>query len=452
MRIIISLVLLNFILNVYGQMTIKITSVPLYYTPTLDTIFITGNFNNWNAGDTAWQMTNNHDGTYQISFSLSSGANIEYKFTRGSWDNVETQSDGSFLQNRTAIYTDGATLNCQVLNWNDLLGSHTATGNTGIIDLDFFIPELGRTRRIWAYLPPDYYNSNNSYPVLYMQDGQNLFDVVYAFGSEWNVDESMQALFNSFSPSAIIVGIDNGEAERLNEYSPWVNTEYGGGQGEAYSEFIVNTLKPFIDATFRTLPDREFTGIMGSSMGGLISFYSSISNQNVFSKAGIFSPSFWFSDSIYSFISQTGPLSPMRLYFLAGDQESSSMIPNINSVMNALSSAGFSGNEMNLKTVPGGQHAEWFWASEFSEAFQWLFDGVNGMSNIQQSLPIAVFNSNNKTISLNDNTDKSFYEVFNIQGQQVCSGIANKTSLDFSFLEKGIYFFRYKGFVVKIIV
>ncbi len=452
MRIIISLILFNFILNTFGQMTIKIVSVPIYYTPALDTVFIVGDFNNWNARDTAWQMENNHDGTYQITFTLPLGTNMEYKFTRGSWDNVETQADGSFLPNRNAAYSNGGTINCQVANWSDLLGSHTASGNTGIIDLDFYMPELGRTRRIWAYLPPDYYNTNNYYPVLYLHDAQNLFDAVYAFGSEWSVDESMQSMFNTFSPSAIIIGIDNGEADRLNEYSPWVNSQYGGGQGEAYAAFIVNTLKPFVDNYFRTLPGREYTGIMGSSMGGLISFFSSMNYQNVFGKAGIFSPSFWFSDSIYSFISQTGHQSPMRMYFLAGDQESSSMIPDINSVMNALSSAGFSGNEMHLKTVQGGQHAEWFWASEFSEAFQWLFDGVSSMNDTYSRLPIAIFNSNNKTMSFHDSPDNSFYEVFNIQGQLICSGIVIETTLDFSYLEKGIYFFRYKGLVVKIVV
>ena len=88
----------------------------------------------------------------------------------------------------------------------------------------------------------------------------------------------------------IVVGIDNGGADRLNEYSPWVNAQYGGGQGDEYIEFLVSTLKPYIDANYRTLPGRNTTGIMGSSMGGLISMYGFSERQDIFAKAGMFSP------------------------------------------------------------------------------------------------------------------------------------------------------------------
>ena len=244
----------------------------------------------------------------------------------GAWTNVETTLNGTDISNRTFVFSNGMTLNDTVENWKDMLGSHTAVGNTKILDLDFSIPQLGRQRRIWVYLPVDYYTTNNHYPVLYMQDGQNLFDVVYtAFGVEWGVDESMDYLSSVFNPEAIVVGIDNGP-ERIDEYSPWVNTSYGGGQGDEYVSFICNTLKPFIDSYFRTLPDRENTGIMGSSLGGLISFYGAIKHQDVFSKAGVFSPSFWFSDSVYTFIKSQGHLQNMRIYFVAGTQEDSSMV------------------------------------------------------------------------------------------------------------------------------
>src|SRR5690606_36165183 len=145
-------------------------------------------------------------------------------------------------------------------------------------------------------LPPDYETSAKYYPVLYMHDGQNLFDVRTSFSGEWKVDEHLDSLFLLGDPGCIVVGIDNGGTNRINEYSPWVNPQYGGGQGDQYIEFLIETLKPYIDQNYRTLPDAEHTGIMGSSMGGLISYYGGLTNQNVFGRIGAFSSSFWFSN------------------------------------------------------------------------------------------------------------------------------------------------------------
>ena len=138
-----------------------------------------------------------------------------------------------------------------------------------------------------------------------MHDSQNLFDNYYSFAGEWGIDETLNSLFNAGDYGCIVVGVDNGGVERINEYSPWVNASYGGGDGDKYARFIVETLKPYIDQNYRTSPEREKTGIMGSSMGGLISFYIGLKYQEVFSKIGIFSPSFWFSKECYSFGAKT---------------------------------------------------------------------------------------------------------------------------------------------------
>ena len=257
---------------IFAQVTIQIDTVPEYYTPVRDTIFLSGSFNSWNPSDTAYCMNKLPDGTFQFTLNASTGDTIEYKFTRGNLNTIETQADGSVLPNRTFIFSNGLNINCNIENWADMVGSHTATGNLRIVDLDFFMPQLNRSRRIWAYLPKDYYTSSNYYPVVYMQDGQSLFDELYSGFGEWGVDESMEALFDSFSPTAIIVGVDNGGIERINEYSPWVNLQFGGGQGYEYADFLVNSLKPYIDSTLRTMPERNNTAIMGSSLGGLVSF------------------------------------------------------------------------------------------------------------------------------------------------------------------------------------
>jgi pimeloyl-ACP methyl ester carboxylesterase len=171
----------------------------------------------------------------------------------------------------------------------------------------------------------------------------------------------------------IVVGIDNGGVHRLAEYTPWPHPQHGGGDGDKYARFIVETLKPHIDDNYRTLPQREHTGVMGSSLGGLISHYIALKYQDIFSKAGVFSPSFWFSDSSYIFAYQTGKQHPMRYYMMGGTNESGGLVEQMHLMMDTLAAAGFGANELHLKVVPGGQHNEYLWRTQFGEAYEWLF-------------------------------------------------------------------------------
>ncbi len=206
-----------------------------------------------------------------------------------------------------------------------------------------------------------------------MHDAQNLFDVSTSFSGEWEIDETLDALFAQGDPGAIVVGIDNGGQYRIDEYSPWYNPSYGGGDGGVYVDFIVQTLKPLIDANFRTLPARVHTAILGSSMGGLISMYAAIEHQDVFGKAGILSPSFWFSNEAYSHVQNTGKEEDMRIVLMAGEQESASMVQNLSSMYSTLIDAGFQANELNYTTHWDGQPSEWYWKREFGWVYQWLF-------------------------------------------------------------------------------
>ncbi len=181
-------------LMVDGQATLHLTVVPPYYTPLIDQIHAAGTMNGWQETGGISQMTPNIDGTYSISFNGTPGQLVEYKYVRGDWARVETQLNGAFLPNRSFVFANGITVTDTVWNWEDQLGLHTAVGNTHILTIAFNMPQLGRTRQVWVYLPQDYYVSSDSFPVLYMQDGQNLFDEVStAFGTEWAVDETMVA-------------------------------------------------------------------------------------------------------------------------------------------------------------------------------------------------------------------------------------------------------------------
>lgn len=360
--------------HIFSQLTINVNSVP-NNTSKNDSIYIVGNFNNWNPNDSNYKLVNKGDGTYKITFTPTIET-LEYKFTKGSWALVESDFKGHDIGNRTLYYNgEQQNINVKITSWkkNTVVNS-TKANNVTILDEEFNIPQLNRSRRIWVYTPPNYETSNISYPVLYMQDGQNLFDASTSFSGEWEVDESLNMLFDSGDKGVIVVGIDNGGEYRTDEYTPWVNSKYGGGNGDEYVNFILQTLKPHIDSIFRTKPDRLNTAIMGSSLGGLISFYAAIKHQDVFSKVGVLSPSFWFSDSVYTHVKNTGKQYDMSIYILGGEQESDSLIIEIKKMATTLNNAGFKESEVKILTHTDGKHSEWYWKREFTNAYLWLFN------------------------------------------------------------------------------
>lgn len=393
-----------------AQLTLRLSSLP-GSTPDNAQFFVAGSFNTWDPGNASYRLLPNGQGQPEISLSLAAGT-YEFKFTRGSWATVEGNEQGGFRPNRSIQYNGGAqTVDLSVLSWEDQGGSnHTAAPNVSILSQSFFMPQLNRNRRIWLYLPPNYTTSNQSYPVLYMHDGQNLFDVATSFSGEWQVDETLNTLFAQGDPGVIVVGIDNGGGDRIGEYTPWPNPQYGGGDGEAYIDFIAQTLKPHIDAHYRTMPDAAHTGIMGSSLGGLISLYGALRYPEVFGKGGIFSPSLWFTSDIYAYATQQGHQQPQRLYLMAGEQESASMLPQLNAMYGTLQAAGYPDAELRKVTHADGQHSEWYWAREFGAAYQWLFAGTVTSTRG----PVA---PERLTVYPNPASDTLFWSNPNIKGQ-----------------------------------
>lgn len=367
-----------------AQLTIKVNAIPAN-TPPGSSIYAVGNFNNWNPGDATKTLTPLGSGQFQIVLNPPVGE-VRFKFTRGSWATVEGNANGGFLPDRTLQYNgQPTTVNLSILSWEGQgSGSGTAASNVQVLDNAFSIPQLNRTRRVWLYLPPDYATTTKKYPVLYLQDGQNLFDEQTSFSGEWEVDESLNQLHAQGDYGCIVVGIDNGGQYRLDEYSPWLNTQYNaGGQGDEYIDFIVNTLKPYIDANYRTLPGRQTTGIGGSSMGALVSMYGFAERQDIFSKAAIFSPAFWYAgNNPANHVASHAKQGASKVYFMCGKDEeedgnqSNYVVEDMTEVANAMTSAGFSSAEKYFVTRADGKHAEWFWAREFPDAYVWLFAGA----------------------------------------------------------------------------
>lgn len=383
-------ILTSFIVK--AQLTIIIESVPAG-TPADADIYFAGDINGWNPGDEAYKLTKPGENTWEIILpAMDEGTEIQFKFTRGSWETVEKGANGEEIGNRTFTFGNGETINPVILNWADGSGGgSTASENVSIMSEDFYMPQLERNRRIWIYLPPDYSVTAKSYPVLYMHDGQNLFDTETSYAGEWEVDETLDELYNQSFNVPIVIGIDNGGGERINEYTPWPNSQYGGGDGSKYVEFIVETLKPYVDDNYRTLTDRDNTAIMGSSLGGLISQYAALKYQDVFSKAGLFSPSYWFSDSVWIFTDSHPKQFDMRIYQMIGANEGGQNVDNLSVMEDHLLNAGFGANELYKKTIPNGSHNEALWRGDFETAYKWLFqDFIGGIYDLPNIKNISV--------------------------------------------------------------
>jgi predicted alpha/beta superfamily hydrolase len=231
---------------------------------------------------------------------------------------------------------------------------------------------LDNTRHLLVYLPPGYDTSARRYPVVYMHDGQNLFDRATSFGDEWEVDETMEALAQ-IGVEAIVVGIPNMGTDRCNEYSPFPDPRGGGGAGEAYLDCLIATMKPRIDADFRTRPEREFTGILGSSMGGLISMFAFFRRPDSFGFAGAMSPALWFGQRALFPLVEAAPQVRGRLYLDVGTGEGAATLRDTRRLERLLRLKGYRRGESLLYVEdPDGEHSERAWARRLKTALYFL--------------------------------------------------------------------------------
>lgn len=433
---------------------LKVESLPSY-TPFNDSIYVVGDFNAWNPEDPNYrlqQIGNNY-------FVEIQSTAFNYKFTRGSWASVEGNANGDFKPDRTYTTADGDTVSITIESWEDLHtgsgGGGTRSPNVSILDEDFFIPQLNRNRRIWLYLPETYASSNQQYRVIYMHDGQNLFDVATAFSGEWEVDETMDQLVGNGDEGAIIVGIDNGGANRINELAPWFNAQYsGGGEGAEYINFITHTLKPHIDANYRTLTDRENTWLFGSSLGGLISMYGLLEKPEVFSRAGVFSPAYWFNPEIYDKAALFNKTEHMKVYHLAGLLEAGNVDQRAMEMETELTGAGFSDEELELKVVANGEHSEWFWRQEFEEAYLWLKTELS--TSVKDEKPQNEWKVYPNPVSdsfvlQGGSKQKTAFQLIDLMGRVQHSGFLNASEpISVTTLPAGLYWLKVSNLIKPI--
>ena len=357
-----------------GITRLEIKSLPVH--PSAENFYAAGSFNGWNPQDEQYKFKKDAAGNYFLELRLNSGQ-YEYKITRGGWDKVECRKGGAGIENRVMLIPTNTRLELTIEEWEDQLPAKskvsTASKNVCIIDTAFFIPQLQRTRRIWIYLPPSYCDgSDKKYPVLYMHDGQNLFEDSSSFSGEWGVDEYFDT---AKVKECIVVGIDNGNNKRLNEYNPYDNERFGKGEGNLYADFLVKTLKPFIDRRFRTRRNKENTFVAGSSMGGLVSIFSGLMYPEVYGKLMIFSPSLWVVPKMdFTGIDFSEP-DDTKIYMYAGGDESATMVEHVKKFKKSMIKNEFVTNKMkiNLSINMLGKHNETYWSDEFPKAIEWLF-------------------------------------------------------------------------------
>jgi predicted alpha/beta superfamily hydrolase len=419
------LLLSSSVLN--AQVTFIISNMP-ETTPPEDIIYIISDFNGWDPGDSEYALSINNQGNWEITLVAQfEGSSIDYKFTRGDLSTVEKGVNGEVIANREFTFGNGDTVYIEILNWADMEGESTAADNVYIIDDAFYMPQLDRTRRIWIYLPQNYFNNpDEHYPVIYMHDGQFNFDAFTSGSTEMEVDETLNGLEDQGIKVPIVVAIDNGGGViRANEYTPWYRPSSGaGGEGTAYINFIIETLKPFVDENYRTLPDRIHTGIFGASLGGLISQYGALAHQDVFSKAGIFSPSYWWSDTVWTFVQETGKQDAMRLYQMTGGLETDTMISSTLLMHDSLLSIGFSEDEVFSIIIPGGEHNDALWAPQFIDAYLWLFADyiTTGIETHQINNSISIYpNPAYNTIHISNISDYNevSFKILDITGKLI---------------------------------
>ena len=378
-------------LTIWSQVTLTLTSIPAN-TPKNATIYLAGNLNAFNPADLSNSIPPDDNGIYKIIIPEGL-VPLEFKFTRGSWVTAEANSTGGYLPNRIINFTGSPqSIDISIAAWEDLSGGilNTSSSNVAILNTSFYIPQLNTYRKIWIYLPPDYNTSDKKYPVIYMHDGQNLFDKATSFSGEWEVDETLNALHAKGDFGAIVIGIENAGTERTNEYSPWKNITYGGGNGEKYMQFLAETLKPYVDSNYRTLTDSKYNVLVGSSLGGLISMYGVCKYPTAFGKVAVFSPAFWFAlNPLNEYISKNKQsLKDLKIYFAAGQNESTTMVTHIEAVKENIFKKGVKQTNIITKIDADGAHTETYWKREFKDAYKWLFADEN--------LPVASLKKKNK--------------------------------------------------------
>ncbi|WP_156293681.1 alpha/beta hydrolase-fold protein [Serratia oryzae] len=382
-----------------------------------ESIYLAGTMNGWNGGNDLSDLEKKpplplqpggEQCQYKIDVPFNKIGDVhQFKFTRGSWDSEELDENGYAIHNRRVIFDDkNNTLHFSIKKWKDLEGGVKEKPSTlvGKVETQVFsTPQLTTAQRtVRIYLPAGYDQNNESYPVLYMFDGQNLFDEITAgYGMEWQIDETLEKLVSEGkTKGAIVVGIDSPNKNDDTELNPEVNGEYkkaryreytawewdlpGTGHidplGEETSDFIAGVVMPYIENNYRVNISRETTALAGSSMGGYMTLYIGTRLKERFSKLMAFSvvaqddPMHGYE--LRTYIEQNSdPINyPTRIYMDMGTQERLAYAPEpemliegMQAMCSSLKKAGHS--DVSCPLISGALHDEISWSERFADVY-----------------------------------------------------------------------------------
>lgn len=346
--------------------------------------YLTGSFNNWLPAAVCIGTIPEQGQTVAIQIPDVAAGLFEYKFTRGNWETLASTSKGKLEGPLRAIISSDTVLHANIDGWRDDFPKSTQSQQVHVLDSAFYFPKLDLHKRVWIYLPKDYQQGNKRYPVIYMHDGQDLFDEATSKGRigplEWGVDEAIDE-----SPyDAIVVAIAHAEdiEQRQNEYFVRPNSHLENPVGADYLSDIVHTLKPYVDNKYRTLAQKRYTAMAGSSVGGLLTFYAGLLYPNVFGTLGILSPSIWLDEDntaeIINSLKNKQAIAHQYYFFYGGGNENRiksdgsqvRMHDDIRRITSLLEGT-IPPKKIEVSVNPEGRHGAWYWQKAFPVFFDW---------------------------------------------------------------------------------
>jgi len=346
--------------------------------------YLTGNFN-------GWAVPGHHLGTIpavgeslQTTIKDIAAGVLEVKLTRGDWKSCLAYGDGRIAEPISIEIPEKQHIRIRANHWRDEFPKSTASPQVHLLDAAFYLPHLAVHRRIWIYIPAGYENTDNRYPVIYMHDGQQLFDEAISVGRagpvEWKVDETIDAA----DVKAIVVGIDHADSynDRLDEYLVKPFDTLDAPRGLLYLRDIAEVVKPFIDQHYRTLVSPACTALAGSSAGGLITLDGGFCYPEIFGTVAAFSPSLWMGHDLrehYSALSaeKRAQVARQAYYFYAGRREvrHDKLLGQVDLARDMETFVAFLAEHraalLNTDIDPHGKHGALYWQRAFVRFYEW---------------------------------------------------------------------------------
>jgi len=393
-----TLVILSFMfLKLQGQVVLQLKQLPSN-TPRDARFSIICEQNNWNATVDSTYYFKKVKNNWVLNLPAITDT-FYFKITRCSNIGIEGDSAFNEIANRIIYPKQIGKIDLKVSNWIDFKKEHSATDNVELLTDSFYSKSLGYSKKIWIYLPNDYYKDKlKRYPVIYALQGQNAFDNYTADASEWRIDETLRSLQFKNDNGCIVVAIENNKklTDRETDYFYKGFSKNDTSLAFELDYFITFELKHYIDSAYKTKRHRDYNAIIGGGKYASFALAVGLGNQYTFSKVGMFSPVFNNKDSMFSLYHEEKRYYSMKVFITVGSNDSIAKPEDVDDlVSHLLAKCDFFDSEVNIVPKAKGNHNETFWASMFKPAYLWLFEGDN---NSKTNSKFNNYNSFNREI------------------------------------------------------